>query len=147
MHGFRYFAERDVMGFVDGTENPEDQEAVDSVFTPPGGDDPEGSTYVIVQKHTHDMAAWEALSVEDQAAAFGRHKLSDMEFPDEDKAPNSHLILNTIEDEDGTEHKIVRDNMASVLSDPRAPLPAARSRRDHLGVRPQGGPARVHSRR
>lgn len=111
VHGFRYFDERDIMGFVDGTENPEDQEAVDSVFTPAGGDDPAGSTYVIVQKYTHDMAAWEALSVEDQEAAFGRHKLSDMEFPDEDKAPNSHLILNTIEDEDGTEHKIVRDNM------------------------------------
>ena len=98
VHGFRYFDERDIMGFVDGTENPEDQEAVDSVFTPTGGDDPASSTYVIVQKYTHDMAAWEALSVEEQEAAFGRHKLSDVEFAEEDKAPNSHLVLNSIED-------------------------------------------------
>lgn len=111
VHGFRYFDERDIMGFVDGTENPEDQEAIDSVFVSPGESDPEGSTYVIVQKYTHDMAAWDELSVEEQEAAFGRTKLSDMEFDDDDKAPNSHLILNTIEDEDGTEHKIVRDNM------------------------------------
>lgn len=111
VHGFRYFDERDIMGFVDGTENPEDQEAIDSVFVGPGESGPEGSTYVIVQKYTHDMAAWEGLSVEEQEAAFGRTKLSDMEFDDGDKAPNSHLILNTIEDETGTEHKIVRDNM------------------------------------
>ena len=64
-----------------------------------------------MQKYTHEMKDWESLSVEDQEAAFGRHKLSDMEFDDDDKAANSHLILNTIEDEDGTEHKIVRDNM------------------------------------
>ena len=111
VHGFRYFDERDILGFVDGTENPEDQEAVDSVFTPTGGDDPASSTYVIVQKYMHDMSAWEELSVEEQEAAFGRHKLSDVEFAEEDKAPNSHLVLNSIEDEDGNDREIVRDNM------------------------------------
>lgn len=111
VHGFRYFDERDIMGFVDGTENPEDQEAVDSVFLGPEGEEFEGSTYVIVQKYTHDLSAWESLPVEEQEEAFGRHKLSDMEFPDEDKAPNAHLTLNSVESPDGTEHKIVRDNM------------------------------------
>lgn len=111
VHGFRYFDERDIMGFVDGTENPEDQEALDSAFIGPEDPDCEGGSYVIVQKYTHDMKEWESLSVEEQEAAFGRHKLSDMEFDDDDKAANSHLILNTIEDDDGTEHKIVRDNM------------------------------------
>ncbi|MFP3395680.1 Dyp-type peroxidase [Brevibacterium sp. H602] len=70
-----------------------------------------GSTFVIVQKYTHDMSAWDALSVEEQEAAFGRHKLSDVEFAEEDKAPNSHLVLNSIEDEDGNDREIVRDNM------------------------------------
>ncbi|AOP51747.1 MAG: Dyp-type peroxidase [Brevibacterium aurantiacum] len=111
VHGFRYFDERDILGFVDGTENPEDQEAIDSAYVGPEDPDCEGGSYVIVQKYTHEMKDWESLSVEDQEAAFGRHKLSDMEFDDDDKAANSHLILNTIEDEDGTEHKIVRDNM------------------------------------
>ncbi|TNM56833.1 Dyp-type peroxidase [Brevibacterium sediminis] len=139
VHGFRYFDERDILGFVDGTENPEDQGAVDAVFRHPddvaqdsgpesildsaeagaevgavpgdGAPGYPGSTFVIVQKYTHDMAAWDALSVEEQEAAFGRHKLSDVEFAEEDKAPNSHLVLNSIEDEDGNDREIVRDNM------------------------------------
>jgi putative iron-dependent peroxidase len=35
VHGFRYFDERDILGFVDGTENPEDQAALDAVFLQP----------------------------------------------------------------------------------------------------------------
>ena len=35
VHGFRYFDERDILGFVDGTENPEDQEAIDSAYVGP----------------------------------------------------------------------------------------------------------------
>jgi putative iron-dependent peroxidase len=149
VHGFRYFDERDILGFVDGTENPEDQGAVDAVLRHPddvaqeftedsvpksildsaaagpdvaaaagagavpgdGAPGYPGSTFVIVQKYTHDMSAWDALSVEEQEAAFGRHKLSDVEFAEEDKAPNSHLVLNSIEDEDGNDREIVRDNM------------------------------------
>ncbi|HEX7738182.1 MAG TPA: Dyp-type peroxidase [Marmoricola sp.] len=112
VHGFRYFDERDLLGFVDGTENPEGDDAVDAVTI---GDEDEayaGGSYVIVQKYLHDMAAWDALTVEEQERVFGRHKLSDIEFPDEDKASNSHLTLNTIEDADGNEREIVRDNMA-----------------------------------
>lgn len=110
-HGFRYFDERDLMGFVDGTENPTGTAATAAVTI--GAEDPwfAGGSYVIVQKYVHDIAAWEALTVEEQEQAFGRHKLSDIEFADEDKAPNSHLTLNTITDQDGTERKIVRDNL------------------------------------
>ena len=32
VHGFRYFDDRDLIGFVDGTENPRGQEAMDAVF-------------------------------------------------------------------------------------------------------------------
>lgn len=111
VHAFRYFDQRDILGFVDGTANPEDQLAVDSVFV--GDEDPDfaGSSYVIVQKYIHDLPKWNSITVEDQQAAFGRHKLSDMEFPDKDKAPDSHIVLNTITGPDGKERKIVRDNM------------------------------------
>jgi putative iron-dependent peroxidase len=110
-HGFRYFDERDLLGFVDGTENPTGAPAEAAVMI--GKEDPAfaGGSYVIVQKYVHDIPAWESLTVEEQEQAFGRHKLSDIEFADEDKAPNSHLVLNTITDPDGTERKIVRDNM------------------------------------
>ncbi len=111
VHGFRSFDERDLLGFVDGTENPEGAAASDAVVI--GDEDPSfaGGSYVVVQKYLHDLDAWDALPVEAQEHAIGRTKLSDIEFPDDDKAPNSHLVLNTIVDDDGTEHQITRFNM------------------------------------
>lgn len=110
VHGFRYGETRDLLGFVDGTENPAGVIASRAALTGPEDRFP-GSSIVIVQRYDHDLAAWNELSVEQQEAAFGRHKLSDIEFPDEDKAPDSHLALNVIEEPDGTERKILRDNM------------------------------------
>lgn len=110
VHGFRYFDARDLLGFVDGTENPTGGEAQHFALT--GTEDRfPGSSYVIVQKYTHQLDAWHGIGVEAQENAIGRSKLNDLEFPDEDKAPNSHLTLNTVEDDDGGERKILRDNM------------------------------------
>ncbi|MGO3139488.1 MAG: Dyp-type peroxidase [Galactobacter sp.] len=110
VHGFRYWDARNMMGFVDGTENPQGLVAQDVALT--GDDDPHpGSSYVIVQRYTHDMDGWHGLKVEQQEEAFGRTKLSDMEIPDAEKAANSHVLLNTVEDADGNEREILRDNM------------------------------------
>ena len=111
VHGFKYFDERDLLGFVDGTENPTGDEARDAVTI--GDEDAQfaGGSYVIVQKYTHDLRAWNALSTEDQEKAFGRSKLQDIEMPDDVKPKNSHLALNVIEDDGGNELKILRDNM------------------------------------
>ncbi|GIF19686.1 putative iron-dependent peroxidase [Actinoplanes tereljensis] len=108
-HGFKYFDERDLLGFVDGTENPTGDEAAEAVLI--GDEDPDfaGGTYVIVQKYLHDMAAWNGLTVEQQEAAIGRTKLDNIEL--KDKAANSHVALNTVDDPDGNELKILRDNM------------------------------------
>jgi putative iron-dependent peroxidase len=110
VHGFRSFDDRDLLGFVDGTENPEGGAAQDAVLI---DEDPAfaGGSYVVVQKYVHDLTAWDALPTEAQEQAIGREKLSDIEFADEDKAPNSHLILNTIVDDDGEERQIMRFNM------------------------------------
>ena len=70
-----------------------------------------GGSYVIVQKYLHDLPAWDALPVAEQETIVGRTKLSDLEFPDELKASNSHVALNTIVDEDGNERQIMRYNM------------------------------------
>lgn len=109
VQGFRFFDERDLLGFVDGTENPNGVEAEDAVFVQDGVW--AGSSSVVVQKYTHQMAAWDAQTVERQEAVIGRHKLSDVEFADDDKAPDAHLVLNTVENGDGVQQKIVRDNM------------------------------------
>jgi putative iron-dependent peroxidase len=111
VHGFRSFDERDLLGFVDGTENPEGPAARDAVVI--GAEDQAfaGGAYVIVQKYVHDLGAWDALPVEQQEGAIGRTKLNDLELSDEDKPADSHVALNTIVDEDGTQRQIRRLNM------------------------------------
>ena len=111
VHGFRFFDERDLLGFVDGTENPDGAAAREAVLV--GDEDPgfAGGSYVITQKYLHDMDGWNALTVEEQERAIGRTKLQDIEIPDDQKAPNSHVALNVIEDENGQERQILRVNM------------------------------------
>jgi putative iron-dependent peroxidase len=111
VHGFRSFDERDVLGFVDGTENPEGAAAAEAVLI--GEEDPAfaGGSYVIVQKYLHDLRAWDALSTEDQELIIGRTKLADLELPDDVKPANSHLALNVITGPDGEERQIMRFNM------------------------------------
>jgi len=111
VHGFKYFDERDLLGFVDGTENPAGAAALAAALI--GDEDPEfaGGSYVIVQKYLHELEAWNALPVEDQERAIGRTKLADIEMPDDVKPANSHVALNTIVDETGEQRQIVRDNM------------------------------------
>lgn len=111
VHGFKYFDERDLLGFVDGTENPTGPAAHTAVLV--GEEDPwfAGGSYVVVQKYLHDLDAWEALPVEAQEKAIGRRKLSDVELADDAKPANSHVALTTITDSDGNEREILRDNM------------------------------------
>jgi len=111
VHGFKFFEIRDLLGFVDGTENPDGPDAVVAALV--GDDDPEfaGGSYVHVQKYLHDMASWESLSVTEQERVIGRSKLEDIEMADDVKPPNSHLALNVIEDDDGNQLQIVRANM------------------------------------
>jgi putative iron-dependent peroxidase len=110
VHGFRYFDNRDLLGFVDGTENPSGPEAVDAAVI--GEEDPAftGGSYVIVQKYLHDLAGWNALPTEAQERIIGRAKLSDVELDGATKPSWAHSALTVIE-EDGREIKILRDNM------------------------------------
>jgi putative iron-dependent peroxidase len=111
VHGFRSFDERDLLGFVDGTENPEGDAACAAVLIADEDAPFAGGSYAIVQKYLHNLDAWDSLPVEAQELAVGRTKLSDLELPDERKPSNSHLALNTIVDEDGKEQEIYRMNM------------------------------------
>lgn len=111
VHGFKFFDNRDLMGFVDGTENPDGLLA--SSATQIGAEDPDfaGGCYVHVQKYVHDMDSWNSLSTEEQERVIGRTKLDDIEMNDAVKPVNSHIALNVISDADGNERKIVRANM------------------------------------
>jgi putative iron-dependent peroxidase len=110
VQGFRYFESRDLIGFVDGTENPRGTLAFDSTLV--GDEDAAfaSGSYVLVQKYLHNMAAWNALSTEAQENIIGRRKLSDIELDDTVKPPSAHTAL-TVISENGKELKILRDNM------------------------------------
>ena len=110
VHGFSYFDERDLLGFVDGTENPVDQAAIDATII--GDEDAAfaGGSYVIVQKYLHDLARWNVLPVEAQERIIGRTKLSDIELDDAVKPTSAHNALTSIE-ENGQPVEILRDNM------------------------------------
>lgn len=109
--GFSYFDERDLLGFVDGTENPEGPVAQASVLV--GQEDPvhRGGSYIVVQKYLHDLTGWNDLSVREQEDIIGRTKLDDIEQSAEIQSPRAHIELNTVLDDDGRERQIVRDNM------------------------------------
>jgi len=109
-HGFRYFDDRDLLGFVDGTENPRANAALDAALV--GAEDSAfaGGSYVIIQKYLHDVSRWNALSTEQQELIIGRRKLSDIELSDSVKPSSAHNALTTIV-ENGAEVKILRDNM------------------------------------
>jgi putative iron-dependent peroxidase len=110
VHGFRYFDDRDLIGFVDGTENPTGQAAIDAAYI--GAEDAVfgGGSYVIVQKYLHDVTGWNALSTEAQERIIGRTKLSDIELDDAVKPSYAHNALAKVV-ENGKEIKIIRDNM------------------------------------
>jgi porphyrinogen peroxidase len=110
VHGFRYFDDRDLIGFVDGTENPRGDAAVDAVLI---GDEDSvfaSGSYVIVQKYLHDLKGWNTLPTEAQERIIGRRKHDDIELDDSVKPTSAHNALTTIV-EDGKEIKILRDNM------------------------------------
>ncbi len=110
VHGFKYFDDRDLIGFVDGTENPVEQAALAATII--GQEDAAfaGGSYVIVQKYLHDMKGWNALPIEEQEGIIGRKKLSDIELDDAVKPASAHNALTTII-ENGEQLDIVRDNM------------------------------------
>jgi putative iron-dependent peroxidase len=109
-HGFRYFDDRDLTGFVDGTENPSGAESVTATIV--GDEDPPfaGGSYVMVQKYLHDLPSWHRLSTETQEGIIGRTKLDDIELDDTRKPAFAHNALTNLV-ENGMEVKIMRHNM------------------------------------
>ena len=113
--GFRYFEGRAIIGFIDGTEAPQIEDAAHYALV--GDEDPffENGSYAFAQKWHHNMDIWNKLTTETQEKAVGRKKFSDLELPDGEKFKNAHNVASqaTI---DGVEQKIVRMNVP--YSDP-----------------------------
>src|SRR5262245_15538073 len=102
--GWPYQRDRDLTGFIDGTENPTLIEAPEVAVLPEGAPGA-GGTILLLQKWPHDAAGWEALPVEQQERVIGRKKPDSVEL--EDKPPDAH-VASTDQDRFG---KIFRRNM------------------------------------
>jgi putative iron-dependent peroxidase len=136
VHGFQYFDDRDLIGFVDGTENPIAEAAADATLIGDEDSGFAGGSYVIVQKYVHDMPAWNALSTEAQEKIIGRRKLSDIELDDATKPSSAHNALTVLE-ENGKEVKILRDNMP-FIGYARSPRPIEQMLENMFVGRPPG---------
>jgi len=99
-----YQHDRDLTGFIDGTENPTLVEAPEIVLVPEGQPGA-GGTILLLQKWAHDVSAWESLTDDEQALIIGRRKTDSVEL--DDKPDDSHVAST---DQDTFGH-IFRRNM------------------------------------
>ncbi|WP_433208200.1 Dyp-type peroxidase [Dactylosporangium sp. CS-047395] len=107
--GWVYHHDRDLTGFIDGTENPTRSEAPSVAVIAAGP--AAGCSVALVQQWRHDTDAWEALSVAAQEDVIGRTKADSIELDDDVKPPTSH-VARTVVEEDGEELAILRRNTA-----------------------------------
>ena len=106
--GWTYKENRDLTGFIDGTENPSLSEAPEVALIPlesPGA----GGSIVLVQKWMHDAFAFDTLPIEEQEKIIGRTKSTSVELDEEVRGPQSHVSRTVIE-ENGVEQHIFRRN-------------------------------------
>jgi porphyrinogen peroxidase len=83
-----YQHDRDLTGFIDGTENPTLLDAGDIALVPEGSPGA-GGTILLLQKWRHDAATWTSLPVERREDVIGRRLLDSIEL--EDKPDDSHV--------------------------------------------------------
>ena len=104
---FAHRDSRDLTGFIDGTANPQLLDAPNVALIPAdevGG----GGSYVLAMRWVHDLAAFEALPIEEQQRVFGRTKIDSVELEGEAKPPTAHISRVEITDPAGGELPIYR---------------------------------------
>jgi putative iron-dependent peroxidase len=109
VHGFRWVEERDLSGFVDGTENPQGEENRREVAVINEGVDAGGS-YVFVQRWEHNLKQLNRMSVGDQEMIVGRTKEASEEIDGDERPATSHLSRVDLK-ENGKGLKIVRQSL------------------------------------
>ena len=103
--GWPYHHDRDLTGFIDGTENPSLIEAM-SLALIPEGEPGAGGSILLLQQWEHDIPSWEALATEAQEAVIGRRKMDSEEL---DPRPEGSHVARTDQDAFGD---IFRRNIA-----------------------------------
>ena len=99
---------RDLTGYEDGSENPQDGAAVQAALVQDGGPGLDGGSLVAVQQWVHDFAAFEALSPQAQDDMVGRRRSDNEELED---APASAHVKRTAQESFSPEAFVLRRSM------------------------------------
>ncbi|MDH2999482.1 peroxidase [Chelonobacter oris] len=105
--GFRWVEERDLTGFIDGTENPQGVEDRSQIALIADGED-QGGSYVFTQCYEHQLDKWQKLSVAKQESVIGRTKVDSVELDD---VPDTSHVGRVDLKEDGVGLKMVRQSL------------------------------------
>ncbi len=107
-HGFRWVEDRDLSGFVDGTENPQGEARQQVAIIAEGPD--AGGSYVFTQRWEHNLTLWNRMDVGKQEAIIGRTKVDNEELPGDRRPATSHLSRVDLKEE-GKGLKILRQSL------------------------------------
>ncbi|MEW2739652.1 Dyp-type peroxidase [Providencia sp. PROV130] len=108
IHGFRWVDDRDLSGFIDGTENPQGEEIAEVTLIEDGED--KGGSYVLVQRYEHDLRKWDRFSEHEQEKMIGRTKKDSIELDEDARNVTSHVSRVVIEEE-GEELEVMRHSL------------------------------------
>jgi putative iron-dependent peroxidase len=107
-HGFRWTEDRDLSGFIDGTENPQGEQRQQVAIIANGVD--AGGSYVFTQRWEHNLSLLQRLPVEKQAQIIGRTKFSNEELEGDARPATSHISRVDLK-ENGRGLKILRQSL------------------------------------
>lgn len=99
---------RDLTGYEDGTENPEDDEAVAAGIASGQGGGLDGSSFWALQQWEHDYSAFGSMSIQEQDHAVGRRRSDNEELED---APESAHVKRTAQESFEPEAFLLRRSM------------------------------------
>ncbi len=105
---FKVGTGRDLSGYEDGTENPEDMAAINAAIVQEKPANLNGSSFVAIQQWQHNFIQFEAMSEFEQDNMIGRRKIDNLELED---APESAHVKRTAQENFTPEAFILRRSM------------------------------------
>lgn len=111
INGFKYLDNRDLTGFVDGTENPEGEHRKSVALV--GEEDPafKNGSYFNLMRFVHDLDKWEKEDLKTQENTYGRTKEDNQEYASSEKSAHAHTKRTSLKDEDGRSMEILRQSI------------------------------------
>ncbi|MGO2353867.1 MAG: Dyp-type peroxidase [Marinomonas foliarum] len=108
---FKYLDNRDLTGFVDGTENPAGEQRKSVALV--GDEDPnfKQGSYFNLMRFVHDLVKWEKEDLKTQEDVYGRTKHTNQEYPSSEKSVHAHTKRTSLKDENGESMEILRHSM------------------------------------